>query len=395
MRINLFLLSLSILLLIGTLVIIVNVHRVEASATIYIRPDGSIDPPSVNITTLDEIIYTFTGNINDSIVIEKDSIVLDGSGYTMQGKREGYGIDLSNRTNVTVKNVTIVNFNGGVNLYTANNNTIAYNNLTSNLWGIYVWSSNGNILTHNEIHSNDLNGIRLNNSSNNIITNNSLTNNSAVVPNKYYEILLSYSNNNIITHNNVSDNSDGMRIASSSDDNFIADNNIFNNLYGIRLSYAIRNMITNNTVYDNDCGIYFWSSHNNTLVGNDILNNGEGVLLEASRNNVIFHNHFTDNTIQASSSPGYANSWDNGYPSGGNYWDDYTDVDQYSGPYQNETGSDGIWDHPYVIDEFNPDVDNYPIVPEYPSPAVLLVLMITTLLVALVPRKKRPFTSMA
>jgi len=54
------------------------------------------------------------------------------------------------------------------------------------------------------------------------------------------------------------------------------------------------------------------------------------------------------------------NFWDNGYPSGGNYWSDYTDVDLYSGSYQNETGSDGIWDHPYIIDQSNND--NYPLV---------------------------------
>jgi hypothetical protein len=61
--------------------------------------------------------------------------------------------------------------------------------------------------------------------------------------------------------------------------------------------------------------------------------------------------------------PDYANFWDIGYPSGGNYWSDYTSVDSYSGPYQNETGSDGIGDTPYIIDEDNQD--NYPFMSEY------------------------------
>jgi hypothetical protein len=51
--------------------------------------------------------------------------------------------------------------------------------------------------------------------------------------------------------------------------------------------------------------------------------------------------------------------WDNGYPSGGNYWSDYTGTDLYSGPYQNETGSDGIGDTSYDIDVNNRD--NYPL----------------------------------
>jgi len=44
------------------------------------------------------------------------------------------------------------------------------------------------------------------------------------------------------------------------------------------------------------------------------------------------------------------NTWDDGYPSGGNYWSDCTFEDQ---------NSDGICDAPYVIDENNQD--NYPL----------------------------------
>jgi len=62
--------------------------------------------------------------------------------------------------------------------------------------------------------------------------------------------------------------------------------------------------------------------------------------------------------------PGYPNFWDNGYPSGGNYWSDYNGTDLFSGPYQNETGSDGIGDTPYGIDENNQD--RYPLMKPYP-----------------------------
>jgi len=57
------------------------------------------------------------------------------------------------------------------------------------------------------------------------------------------------------------------------------------------------------------------------------------------------------------------NIWDNGYPSGGNYWSNYNGTDLYSGPCQNVTGSDGIGDTPYVIDANNQD--NYPLMKPY------------------------------
>ena len=53
------------------------------------------------------------------------------------------------------------------------------------------------------------------------------------------------------------------------------------------------------------------------------------------------------------------NIWDNGYPSGGNYWDDYTGEDNFHGPNQNFPGGDGIGDTRYYIPEYN-NTDNYP-----------------------------------
>jgi len=56
---------------------------------------------------------------------------------------------------------------------------------------------------------------------------------------------------------------------------------------------------------------------------------------------------------------GSANVWDDGYPSGGNYWSNYDGVDLFSGPYQNMTGSDGMGDTPHVLDVGH--VDHYPL----------------------------------
>jgi hypothetical protein len=67
--------------------------------------------------------------------------------------------------------------------------------------------------------------------------------------------------------------------------------------------------------------------------------------------------------------------WDNGYPSGGNYWSNYDGTDSYSGPCQNVTGSDGVGDTPYVIDGSNQD--NYPLMTPH-TPHDLVVIHSTT-----------------
>jgi len=101
-----------------------------------------------------------------------------------------------------------------------------------------------------------------------------------------------------------------------------------------------------------------WMVKDAIIRNNTIWNSAYGIYLPESAGNTIYHNNFINNTIQAAVTFNYTNAWDNGYPSGGNYWSDYTDVDNSKGQYQNETGSDGIWDHAYVIGANN--TDRYP-----------------------------------
>jgi len=133
-----------IIILVGILGLLFKVQRVEASGTIYIRADGSIDPPTTSIQR-DGDIYTFTANIYDSIVVERDNIVVDGAGYMVQ-KSYGTGIDLSYRNNVTVKNTLIRNSFKGMYLNYATTVTLVANNIMNNYFGIVLdYSSNNNI----------------------------------------------------------------------------------------------------------------------------------------------------------------------------------------------------------------------------------------------------------
>jgi parallel beta-helix repeat protein len=105
-----------------------------------------------------------------------------------------------------------------------------------------------------------------------------------------------------------------------------------------------------NTVLNNYYGIYLYYSNVNYILGNNVSSNSYvGIYLSNSNNNHIYHNNIIDNVDQAYDD--FANNyWDNGYPSGGNYWSDYTGIDLNSTPSQDVPPPDGIGDTPYVID---------------------------------------------
>ena len=126
---------------------------------------------------------------------------------------------------------------------------------------------------------------------------------------------------------------------------------------GILINQASYCNVSNNILTSNYFGIWLKDSSNNVLSNNNVTDNNYGIGLEDSSNNTIYHNKFV-NTLQISNTQSI-NIWDNGYPSGGNYWSDYTGVDLKSGLNQDQLGSDGIGDTPYTIDANN--TDRYPL----------------------------------
>ena len=381
------------LLLISMLTLAFNVQPVKASGTIYIRPNGSIDPPTANITSVDNVTYTFTVNINDSIVVERSNIIIDGARYTVQGNGSGYGFSLYCVNNVTIKNTNIIGFSWGVCLAFSFNNTISGNNITNNTKHgvLFDWYSSYNTISGNNITNNDWGVLLFWGSSYNTLSENTVTNNN-------YGIHLCYSCNNVFKNNSMVGNLHNFGVGGSALSDFIQDMDVSNtvdgkpvyywvnrqnekipsdagyvalvnstninvkglelenNYQGILLASTTNSQITNNTITKNSYGVDLWNSSNNALPRNNITENGCGVKLYwDSSNNKIYHNNFINNTDQVRLYESYNNVWDDGYPSGGNYWSDHLGVDIYSGPYQNETGSDGIVDTPYVIDYRNRD----------------------------------------
>jgi parallel beta-helix repeat protein len=332
---------LALLLLLSMLTLTFNTQPVRATGTIYIRADGSIDPPTAPISTADNATYTFTDSINDSIVVERDDIVVDGASFRLCGVGSGIGIDLSGRANVTIKNTEIKAFECGLKLDETWNNTIVGNNITDNGYcGITLRRDS----KYNSILKNNVSG-------------------------SYYagieifcgEGSLFVSGYNTVYGNSIKNNRCAGVWLAGAWNNSISGNSIVGDM-GLFFSYSFYNSIVRNTLNNGERGaIVFDCSRENIVVQNNITNSNVGIRVndDFSGGNKIYRNNFLHNEAQVLTIS--VDVWDDGYPSGGNYWSDY------EGKYPNATeiyGS-GIWNTPYLIDQINQD--NYPLAHPYGS----------------------------
>jgi parallel beta-helix repeat protein len=388
-----------------------------AAGLIYIRADGSVEGTTF-IQSSDNVTYVFTADINDSegVFVERNNIIVNGNGHLLNNSlvMDRDGISLLSVSNVTIKNLSVYGFAWGIVLHDAANNTISGNYITNNGGGVGLESSSGNTASENNIINNGNEGVYLDGSSDNTIKENSIaysgdkgirmysgSNNNTVSGNSIthcdhgIELDTSCSFNAIFKNNIADSNKNGINMAYSSSNNSIIENNITsNNNHGIDLYECSNNTISGNNIeanmYDgiiiqensnnntltrnnvtaNDGhGIDLVSSSGNILCGNNVTANGEdGVWLGGSSDNTFYHNNFANNAYQAESD-GSPNTWDNGYPSGGNYWSDY--LTRY--PDATEIDHTGIGDTAYEINANN--IDHYPLMIQYETtpPAIAIL----------------------
>jgi parallel beta-helix repeat protein len=323
-------------------------------------------------------IHYITGN---NITIEHNELY-----------NSGFGINAAFAYNCKIIDNRIQNIsNSAIHLQNINNSFIEHNYIKNNSDGLHIFDDSSSLIISDNQISNSGNGLTLSESYYNQVYNNSL------MENQYSGLYLFFSENNVIFNNSISNNIAGIGLLSSLN-NTISDNNLHNNteigisiesnigwnntilnnsiilshvavylygqnnttikdniisecMYGIDIDFSENISINNNTISDSQWqGISLDSSINNFIMDNSVINSfGNNIYLLNSNNNSIFHNTFIGSNPQAIDYN--TNSWDNGYPSGGNYWDDYPGTDQ---------DNDGIGDYPYNITGGS-NQDHYPL----------------------------------
>ena len=263
---------------------------------------------TINITQ-DTVL---TADMVDNIVIMADNITLDGNGYSITSPAPGanYGVYLFGRTNVTVKNLRIYNFQTGIYADGGSNNKFLNNRILDTFnsgatQGISFWNTLTNTINNNLIGNLD-SGVSMNNSSYNTVSNSRID---LEQPGGYGISLINGSANNTIVNNTLTNGMEGIYLYNVSY-NLVA-NNILNSqimsivLYGASDNTVRSNIIDNTAVTAGSNGIILLQgppappdmmpapSNNNEITENAVQNSWSGIQLSGNASG----NRLTYNTL--------------------------------------------------------------------------------------------------
>ncbi len=302
----------------------------SAAASITLGESGWSDPtagtwdPAARVATL-------TRDLSQGIlVLTTGPVLLDGNGHTLTGTSSGNGVDLTSRTGVEVRNLTVRRFMYGFLLSVSSGNTISGNTCTGNGYGIYArQSSNGNTLANNDVSANNYYGIYLDNSRNNSLSGNTangngydgirlLTSSGNILSgntannNARYGIVVDRSGNSTLTGNTMAGNRYNLLVDGTLDSEYGNTIDTSNQVEG-RPVYYVRNETgttydgatnagifylvncTNVTLRDltpsrNGVGIFLWRVQGSRLENIQATNNSTGIWLRYSDGNTLARN---------------------------------------------------------------------------------------------------------
>ncbi len=369
--------------------IIRNVHVHSVSTTFV----GSINLFNVANGVIQNV--NLSGNVLAVKVQSSENVTFQLSDIS----NNGFGFSLESSQNVRILENQINHTQGyGLSLYQSTGITVAENNFTQS--GVHLYGTSvSHFNSHNMSSGNSVNGKPLlfykdcdNLSLDGIAAGQIVVANCSNVEvanvnisNTYAAMVMGFVDHVLLESNNFSSNSYGALLRSASNTTIVRNTLSSNDASGILIQWGESLAISENTILSNaELGVGLdYIGGNATVLGNNISGNNVGIqLLDSSgvgiiRNEVsgnqlglafysgseairVAHNNIIDNNNQATDAAGSVNSWDDGYPSGGNYWSNYPGLDDCSGPVQDVCpDADGMGDSPYVIDADTSD--HYPV----------------------------------
>ncbi len=377
------------------------------SGVIWVPDNYTSIQAAINAANSGDTIYVGNGSYYENIIVNQtvrlagiDFPTIDGQHYSMFGlptlrvrannvtvngfiiqhgsslqyvKEFDWGIDLGcNGSNISGN---IIRFNErGIDSFGSNaveNNLIIYN------YGGIACDGSYNIIKENNVTKN-YSGIFFAQPSNTAFNNTILDNDAGIIL---------YCNDTYLRGNNITGSLRGFDFDGGYDlDQYVQDIDTSNLIDGRPMYYwtnqcdktvppdagyvALVNctsiIVNGLNLERNGHGVLMAGTSNSTIVNCNFTDNVFGLFAWASENNTIYHNNFVNNTFQVGNTYSWwppapellPSTWDNGYPSGGNYWSNCSITDAKNGVYQSIIGSDGINDTSYTIDSSNED--SYP-----------------------------------
>lgn len=254
---------------------------------------------------------SFENKVTNNTVNNEPILYLEDESNLLIEEDKGQ-IILVNCNNISIINQTISNVYLGITLLKTKSCLLTENNLANNINGLNLHYSNNNVIINNKFNSNSWNSIYLSKSIDNEIIKNQI-----ISTEEFSGIdLWDYSNNTVISRNNFSDNAYGVHVYNTSNTN-ISMNNFTNDHYGVCLwflcrnttifsnkfqncrdgiwsYYAKNNNISENIIKDSQFdGIWLYNSSHNAITDNSIINCTCGIEIANSNSNII-----TDNILQ-------------------------------------------------------------------------------------------------
>ena len=231
--------------------------------------------------------------------------------------------------NITLRNNTMEKNEGGFSLNTQGDLPDFINDIdvSNKIDGrpIYYWVSE-----HNRTVPNDAGYVALVNCTDIVVQNLDLGNNGQ-------GLFMAFTTNSTVANNNITDNRQGILLRNcprnTIRDNYVAGNNPG---FNIQLESSPNGTIYRNMIASSTYGAMLIKSNGTRVVANTFMFNyyGANLYIDQSFFCVVYHNNFIQESAYEQNQifivSGSNSTFDNGYPSGGNYWSDYSGIDTYS-----------------------------------------------------------------